>query len=390
MVSQPASSVSSATNNPDAAALHAHRALVDVEGMREGVDTRLHNILAEQETILTAISGESAPLIDAWRVLLSGGKRLRAAFAYWGYRAANPTPGIDPGQAESLFRIGAALELFQAAALFHDDVMDRSDSRRGNPTAHKAFEALHQSNNFVGDADQYGTSTAILLGDLSLVASESEFRAASYGFAEQQRQAAHDYFDTMRTTVSVGQFLDVHAQVAPWDGDYKKARERAFDIIRTKTSSYSVTYPILLGASLGCASQEQLAALEAFAMPIGIAYQLFDDLLGAFGDPATTGKPAGDDIREGKRTVLVLEALASLSGPEREFVQSALGRHDLADSEIERVLQLITESGAVESVQSAINELAGQGLAHLNSDLLNPVGTDMLRSLAHFALKREF
>lgn len=363
--------------------------LVDQEGMRAGVDERLSAVLAEQAVTLGNISVEATPLIDAWGTLLKGGKRLRAAFSYWGYRAANPNAQVSPDSAKNLHRIGAALELFQAAALFHDDVMDRSDSRRGNPTAHKAFEAKHTEQSFVGDAEQYGINTAILLGDLSLVASESEFRAASYAFPEESRLRAHSYFDTMRTTVTVGQFLDVHAQVAPWNGDFEAAKSRAFEIIRTKTSSYSVTHPILLGASLGGATQEELTQLENFAMPIGIAYQLFDDLLGVFGDPETTGKPAGDDLREGKRTVLVLEALERLAPRDRQVLQESLGNANLSDTQIAHLRDLIDSSGAVQAIRDKIDSLAESGLAHLRESSLNPVGVDMLVRLAHFALKRE-
>lgn len=364
--------------------------LVDVEHVREGVNARLSDVLSEQTVVLGNISSDASALIDAWEVLLSGGKRLRAAFSYWGFRAADGAAELSAPTATSLYRIGAALELFQAAALFHDDVMDRSDSRRGNPTAHKAFQAEHERSAFVGDAEQYGTNTAILLGDLSLVASESEFRDASYAFPQTGRLTAHVLFDSMRTTVTVGQFLDVHAQVAPWDGDYETAKSRAYEIIRTKTSSYSVTHPILIGAALGGASQAQLEQLESFAMPIGVAYQLCDDLLGVFGDPTTTGKPAGDDLREGKRTVLVLEALQRLNEPDRAALQNSLGRFDLSDSEVESLRTLIKDSGAVDAVEAAIDELASQGLAHLERTDFNPVGVEMLTRLAHFALKRSY
>lgn len=368
------------------------RLLVDVDSLRAGVDARLANILREQSDTLGAISVDSALLVDAWRVLLSGGKRLRAAFAYWGYRVISPDTDLTPKTQESLYRVGAALELFQAAALFHDDVMDRSDTRRGNTTAHRAFEKLHVDNQFVGDSAHYGVSTAILLGDLSLVESEKEFREASYAFPEEARLNSHKIFDLMRSTVTVGQFLDVHAQVAPWntEGDYSTAKERAYNIIRTKTSSYSVTHPLLAGAALAGASEEQLRVLEEFAMPVGIAYQLFDDLLGVFGDPETTGKPAGDDLREGKRTVLVLEALERLSNDDRIRLQNALGDATLSDSHVSELISLIASSGARSATEEIVANLAAQGLSHLDQPYFNPRGVEMLKAITGYALKRNF
>ncbi|WP_333811758.1 polyprenyl synthetase family protein [Timonella senegalensis] len=368
--------------------------LVERENVRAGVNARLQNILVEQREFLRSLGDDTDLLIDAWDTLVSGGKRLRAAFAYWGFRAAEALDAQNPDgsspHAQELLNVGAALELFQAAALFHDDVMDRSDSRRGKPTAHKTFEALHIQDGYVGDADNYGTSVAILLGDLSLVASETEFRKAVAGFPAENRARALEYFDAMRSVVTVGQFLDIHAQVAPWDQDLDAAQKRAFNVIRTKTSSYSVTYPILIGAALAGATEETIGLLTKFALPVGIAYQLIDDLLGAFGDAETTGKPTGDDLREGKRTVLVIEALKRLDDQDADFVRSSLGRHDLSDSDVSRLLKLIDESGAAARTRQMVEEHAAEGLGFLAQADLNTEGKAMLTALAQYALKRDF
>lgn len=375
---------------PQASESLSRSTLIDIDDLGSGVDARLSSILREQQETLSSISTDGTLLVDAWTTLLSGGKRLRAAFAYWGFRAVDPSSALTPETTQALFRIGASLELFQAAALFHDDVMDRSDTRRGNPTAHKSFESAHLTGSFVGDATQYGISTAILLGDLSLVASESEFREASYSFDEGNRLRAHKEFDQMRSTVTVGQFLDIHAQVAPWPQDLSATKTRAFDVIRTKTASYSVKHPLLAGAALAGATTEQMQKLELFATPVGIAYQLFDDLLGAFGDSAKTGKPTGDDLREGKRTVLVIEALERLEADDRSRLQDALGRAELSDSEVTSLLELISQSGAVEATQLMVENLAEEGLAHLNDASFNPVGVKMLQELTAFTLNRSY
>jgi geranylgeranyl diphosphate synthase type I len=376
------------TAPPNAHATATGSALVDIDDLRSGVEDRLRDILHEQGDTFATLSADASSLIDAWKVLLLGGKRLRAAFCYWGYRVAHEGD-IDQTTRNQLYRIGAALELFQAAALFHDDVMDRSDTRRGNPTAHVSFTEEHRTRGYLGDADQYGISAAILLGDLSLVAAENEFRTASYHFPEAGRLTAHGFFDRMRTVVSVGQFMDIHAQVLPWSDDLEAAKQRALAIIATKTSTYTVTYPLLTGAALAGASAETLTRLERFAQPIGVAYQLLDDLLGTFGDSATTGKPSGDDLREGKRTVLVIEALSRLDGAHRAQLQDALGNPNLTDAQIVELVELISSSGAVAAAQELVETLSSEGLAHLEGPGLNPVGVDMLRRITAYSLKRD-
>ncbi len=364
--------------------------LVDVDGLRDGVAHRLSTVLDDARATFHSISPDADQLIDSWEVLIGGGKRLRAAFAYWGYRTIAGSEPMDEKTREALFQVGAALELFQAAALFHDDVMDRSDTRRGNPTAHRAFEAIHTTSGYVGDGTQYGTNTAILLGDLSLVASEAEFRRATSHFPVACATKAHDYFDSMRTTVTVGQFLDVHAQVVPWSTDLGSARDRALKIIETKTSSYSVTLPLLIGAALAGGTDVQLEGLRNYGLPVGIAYQLFDDILGAFGDSETTGKPTGDDLREGKRTVLVIEALIHLGEEDRELLTSSLGNHDLSNEEVDHLLSLIKTSGAITRTSEMIEQLAQRGLAHLENPMFTTVGTEMLKRITAYSLNRQF
>lgn len=362
--------------------------LVEVEGLKQQLEERLTAVLAEQRGQLTAISSDSDLLIDAWAPMLMGGKRLRAAFAYWAWRAYG-------GQAQAANRSGviqvcAALEMFQAAALFHDDVMDRSDTRRGIPTAHRSFAQTHLDEKLHGDADQYGLSAAILLGDLSLIASENEFRAGAATFPAAQGFEAHKHFDAMRTVVTVGQFLDVHAQVAQWEEDLTGAEARSLTVIETKTASYSVNSPLQIGASLAGAPAEEHEKLRSFGIPVGMAYQLVDDLLGIFGDPEVTGKPAGDDLREGKRTVLVIEALRALAPQDRATLQDSLGNSDLTDDQVTNLIALIKSSGAVQATQRRIDELTTQGLNALVSLDINQPGREFLEQLTALALRRKF
>src|SRR5262245_11040069 len=198
--------------------------------------------------------------------MLSGGKRLRAAFCYWSWRAHGGRAGTPA--ADAVLRVGAALELFQAAALFHDDVMDDSDTRRGFPAAHRAFAHLHAETGLTGHAERFGASAAILLGDLTLVASEQEFAAALTLEPWPRVQSARAVFDLMRTEVTVGQYLDVLAQSMPWGADPAADEARAREVIRAKAARYSVEHPIVLGASLADAQEPALAACRELGLPL--------------------------------------------------------------------------------------------------------------------------
>lgn len=361
--------------------------LVDVEDVRAGVDA----ILAEHSEALRAelagIGGDSGALVDALRDMLWGGKRLRAALCYWSWRAHGGDPADEVGRRRAL-RVGAALELFQAAALFHDDVMDDSDTRRGRPAAHRVFASRHAEAAWSGPSVRFGESSAILLGDLALIASEREFALAVEGLPLGTRGAARGVFDTMRTEVTVGQYLDVLAQALPWGRDPADDERRAREVIRAKSARYSVEHPMVLGALLADAAADAVARTREVGLPLGEAFQLRDDLLGVFGDPASTGKPAGDDLREGKRTVLVARALAGSDVQDRARLEEQLGRRDLTDTDVAELRLVVERSGAVAQVEQLIGELSSPALARLAScDLAEP-GRTMLLSLGHAVVDR--
>lgn len=364
-------------------------ALVDTEDVRAGVDALLDaHLSASREALDVAFGADALPLVDATEVLLRGGKRLRAAFAYWSWRAH----GGDPSRSEPALHVGAALELFQAAALFHDDVMDNSDTRRGAPTAHVTFTARHRANAWAGDAAQFGMSAAILLGDLALVASEDLLHrglAALDDADAAARERTRAIFSAMRTEVTIGQYLDMLSQTVPWHDDHAAAERRARHVIRAKSARYSVEHPMTMGAALAGATSEQVAAIARVGLPLGEAFQLRDDVLGVFGDPAATGKPAGDDLREGKRTVLVVRAVASASPAEREVLLRDVGRPDLEAADIERLREIIVGTGALASVDALVDELATSALEALEGLALAAGPRDMLGRLGRAAVARQ-
>lgn len=365
-------------------------ALVDAEHLRTRIDALLTEHVVGLLPELAGAGAGAVPLADALTDMLAGGKRLRAAFCYWSWRAHGGDP--DSPDAEAVLRVGAALELFQAAALFHDDVMDDSDTRRGTPAAHRRFAARHTEQGWSGDARRFGESAAILLGDLALVASEREFVRAVAGLPTGRRARAHAIFDRMRTEVTVGQYLDVLAQALPWGEDPVADEERAREVIVAKSARYSVEHPLLLGAVLAGADDAALATASAYGLPLGEAFQLRDDLLGVFGDPATTGKPAGDDLREGKRTVLVARAMghARATGDTEliDALVAGLGDRDLDDARSQELARRIAASGAVADVEALIAELGDRAFAGLAASSLEPEGHAMLEQLGRAAVDR--
>ena len=349
---------------------------VEQAGLRPRVDKALAAFLAHQRARLVGIDPALAELADALETLvLGGGKRLRPAFAYWGYRGAG---GSDTDQVVAAV---SALELVQASALIHDDLMDRSDTRRGEPSVHRRFEARHAAAGWRGAAAAFGDSAAVLLGDLAMVWSDELLHASGVGPAELTR--ARPVFDEMRTEVTVGQYLDVLTQATA-----DTSLERAGKVARYKAAKYTVERPLLLGAALAGAEGPVSEAYSGFGLPLGEAFQLRDDVLGVFGDPAQTGKPAGDDLREGKRTYLVAAAFAELDGGRRAELDAALGDQSLDDAGVARLRTIIRDSGALAATERRIAELMTAALAALAGAPIDDEARAVLRALADAATRR--
>jgi geranylgeranyl diphosphate synthase type I len=345
-------------------------------GLRPRVDKALSGFLATQRAHLLEIDpalAEVAETVSAF--VLGGGKRLRPAFAYWGFRGAG---GID---SDEVVAAVSALELVQASALIHDDLMDRSDTRRGEPSVHRRFELLHRREGWRSDAAGFGDSAAVLLGDLALVWSDELLHTSGMGLAELSR--ARPVFDLMRTEVTVGQYLDVLTQATA-----DTSLERAGKVARFKSAKYTVERPLLLGAALAGGGPEVVAAYAAFGLPLGEAFQMRDDVLGVFGDPAQTGKPAGDDLREGKRTYLVASALGALGGAGRAELDGALGDPALDDAGVERLRAVIRESGALDATEARIDALSREALDALAGAPVEDEAREVLLALADAATRR--
>ena len=348
----------------------------DSATFRAAVQEALDTFLDEQSAKLTALGPDAARLVAEAHRAVSGGKRFRAAFCYWGYRAVRPVVEDEA----ALARACASLEMLHASALVHDDYMDASDTRRGRPATHRAFEAEHRADGWRGDPGKYGAAAAILLGDLLL--SWSEELLLRCGLPAERIAPALELFDACRTEVIAGQFLDVSVQARG-----RADVETAMTVLRYKSAKYSIERPLHIGAALGGADAAMLERLSAFGLPLGEAFQLRDDLLGVYGDPAATGKPAGDDLIEGKRTVLVALALDGADQDDATLLDRSLGR-PLDEQQVERLRQVIDGSGAHAQVEEVIAELARLAVAGLDQAGVDVRAGQVLRQLASAATQR--
>ncbi|MCW4384268.1 polyprenyl synthetase family protein [Salinibacterium sp. SYSU T00001] len=350
------------------------------------VQTSIDRILDDQAALLAEVSPDLAPFVDASRELLAGGKRFRAQFCYWGWRAGGGDPGSE---LQAVASAATALEFFHAAALVHDDIIDNSDTRRGKPAAHRRFKAMHAAEGWSGDASSFGRSSAILLGDLLLGWSDEILDDGIQSLRDvSAARAARREFNRMRTEVTAGQYLDVLEEHSwrSWADDLHL--ERAQRVIVYKSAKYSVEAPLLIGAMLGGGSLGVAEGLRGFGLPLGIAYQLRDDLLGVFGDPTETGKPSGDDLREGKRTVLVAQARRRLSAPSARLLDELLGDPELSDEQVRTLQSTLRQSGAVEDVERAIARNADRARASLADCEIDAVTRGQLLALVEAVTQR--
>jgi len=316
---------------------------VENAAVRDAVEAALSDFLTQEAAALQSADPALVTLASlARRYVLASGKRLRPTFAYWGWRGA---VGSVP-EVEAVLPALASLELLHAFALVQDDVMDGSMTRRGMPTAHEVLAAEHSAAARAGSAGRFGSAGAVLLGDLLLVWADRMQLLASVPAAALL--AVRRHYDEMRIATIAGQYLDVlsDTQADAW------SIERALRVARLKTAGYTVTGPLLLGAALtdGEMPAPVAEAYRTYGAAVGEAFQLRDDLLGVFGDPRVTGKPAGDDLRTGKPTVLLLMARRRASAAQR----AALCESPLDADDVDRLAGVVAETGAVAAVEAMV------------------------------------
>jgi geranylgeranyl diphosphate synthase type I len=342
----------------------APQSLLDVASR---VDKRLEALLAVERERWAKVDADLVPPIDEIaRLVLAGGKRLRPAFCFWGFVGA----GGDPTD-ELVIDAGAALELLHAFALFHDDVMDGSLTRRGEPTTNAKFEASHGAEKLAGESRRFGDGVAILVGDLAYVYSDQLMRNAS--------PQAWTIWNELRIELNFGQYLDMLGSAMN-----ERRREKAERICRYKSGKYTIERPLHLGALLAAPTRDDLIpVLSTYGLPLGDAFQMRDDVLGAFGDTAITGKPVGDDLREGKPTPLMAIATARANAAQLKELQ-LVGNQDLTPRQIARVQEVIRETGALDELETVITRLTDEAIAAVQNVPFAHSVRDELITLAEY------
>lgn len=350
------------------------------------VSQRLASFVADETERWQGSGAETSSFLAAAASSVEGGKRLRARFCVAGWRAVahRTDPSAQPG--EDVIAAAAALEIFHAAALVHDDLIDTSDTRRGRPAAHRGLEADHRRAGWAGDPAAFGRSGAILLGDL-LVAWSDDLLEQGLAHAAHAAEA-REVYALMRREVTVGQFLDIAEEAAFVTAPAVEHAERALRVASLKSARYSIQHPLLIGAQLAGADASQTAALSEFGHPLGLAFQLRDDVLGVFGDAEVTGKPSGDDLREGKRTVLIAYARERMSASAVAEFDILLGDAALDETQIIDLQGTIIDTGALERVEQLIAAYTLEADAALRDAPLDAATIDALRALAHDATTR--
>nr|WSW65042.1 polyprenyl synthetase family protein [Streptomyces sp. NBC_00995] len=318
------------------------------------LDARLRHVRAVDPVCARELAGRLAALVER------GGKRLRTAFTYCGWRAAGGS-----GDTTAVLRTGAALELLQGCALVHDDVMDGSLQRRGAPAMHVELARRHWAMGMHGSAESFGTSAAVLAGDLALAWADDLLTETALG--TPYGLLLHGEWRAMRTEMVAGQYRDLHAQAARSSGV-----DEALAIATLKSALYTVARPLALGACLAGADEHVLDGLRAAGRCAGLAFQLRDDLLGAFGDPALTGKPADDDLRSRKLTYLLAVAVRLADVTDDHPAAAALAPDTQGDHAVQQVRAALERTGARDVVERKIEELTAMSLDHFDRSGAQP------------------
>lgn len=356
-----------------------------VSNPRVLVEIALREFFASRAEHVASIGGGFGSAVqDLADFVLRGGKRVRPSFAWTAWLGAGGDATGDG--AVAVVRACASLELIQACALVHDDIIDASVTRRGHPTVHVGFAARHRAAGWSGSSARFGESAAILLGDLALCWADDMVRES--GIDADAADRVSPVWSAMRTEVLGGQLLDIEAEAG-----VDESVEAAMAVNRYKTAAYTVERPLHLGGVLANASPGLIDSYRSFGTDIGLAFQLRDDLLGVFGDPTVTGKPSGDDIREGKRTVLMAVGLESADQGDTSaaaLLRSSLGSAELSEDDIMNVRTVLTDLGAVADVERRISELTERALTTLEASTTAPAAARQLRDMAIAATQRSY
>lgn len=313
--------------------------------------------------------------------VLSSGKRIRPALMYHTYLSLAGKAGSRKKEA---LRAAMAPEFIHTWFIIHDDIIDKDDLRRGNPSMHYLYRKLGKSKfNNSADAAHYGYSQAISAGDMA--AGFANEVIADSMLSERIKSGLSKKISDIIFNTAIGEFYDVFAAI-----EKNISEKEVLTILEYKTARYTVEGPIHLGAIMAEAGDKVIKNLNDYSVPLGIAYQIQDDILGVFGASKETGKPVGADIREGKKTLLVVKALEAGNAEQRAKINSALGNHEITGKEIREAQEIIKETGSLEYSRKMAKKFASQSNKALAKSALDPKSKEFFREVSDFIINRKY
>jgi geranylgeranyl diphosphate synthase type I len=354
------------------------------QGYRRKAEPLMERLFDQADSLVAGMNlhPSAQALVSQLRVLSRGGKKLRGGLVLLGYECFPP----KRKQYKAVLDASLVMELIHASFLIHDDIMDRDETRRGKDTLHVHFANRHKALHLMGDRGQFGLSMAINAGDLGAFLALNHWNQQPFGLAKRSRAQEVLTRTIIRTTL--GQVQDVSLQY-----EQQAVEEQIMVVYTNKTALYTVVCPLQVGAILGAASDADLVSLHGYGLPVGQAFQIADDLLGVFGTEAELGKLVGSDIKEGKKTLLMLRALEGASGADKEFLQHVLGR-DLPseagerEEVMERVRSIVRDSGAASFCETLARGLLEEGKRHIPSITPDPTLQKLLGDFADYVIAR--
>jgi len=314
--------------------------------------------------------------------ILQSGKRIRPALIYHTYLAFGGKSADR--RRKTALKATMAFELAHTFLIIHDDVMDRDNLRRGNPTIHYFYQTRDKGKfSREEDAVHYGHSQAICIGDMAYamvnrIISNLDFEDSIK--IKLLNKIGDIIFDT-----TTGQFSDVF-----FAAENNISEKDVLNILEYKTAKYTAEGPVCLGGIMAGVQEETLKSLSAFTVPLGIAYQVADDILGVFGDSAKTGKPVGSDIREGKKTLLIVKALEFGNTEQKKEIRSALGNQKATPEQIEQARKIIRETGSLKYSEDLADKLSREAYQALDKGILDSSGKIFFKEVADFVIKRKY
>lgn len=310
----------------------------------------------------------AARMAEDYKHFLEGGKKLRGSEIFLGYQMFGGS-SVKTGLLASL-----VIEIIHSFLLIHDDFMDQDDLRRGEPTMHKKYAKEFGAH--------YGESMAINLGD------EGCFFAIqllnSLDLPRERLSKTTEFLGQMLFEVGIGQALDI-----TYESEREFSEEKVLKVHRYKTAEYTIPGPLTIGAILaGVEDTKILHTIKDFGIPVGIAFQLRDDELGMFSTEEELGKPVDSDIKEGKLTLLIVKAMENASGEDLEFLKASYGKKNLSLEAVERIRQIMKDTGALEYSQKKSRDLVEEGKKFIPGITDDPEYQKLLRELADFCIER--